>query len=302
MLSIGLTTGGQSRERQANSLFIRADWAESDVMAFRSHVGRRLDLRLVSNRLAVALTLAAGLAAVVFWFLEDRSEVLWAPVHAFAVWSLVREIDPDHDWTALAAAVLAAVWALAATPMSTLALVGLALSARLVLNSIGRRPLGTDLAVLAATATVISVTAVGWVGGFGLTVAIYIDERRAKEHNTTALFAAGAGALGTAVVASLAGAFPRQLPPVRPLLVAAAGVLALLTVVREPEVPISQVDARSKEFLELGRLHASRGLIGVLVFVIALLSGIDQAGVIPLLLILALVLASNEVERIARTR
>lgn len=269
-------------------------------MAFRSHVLRPFDMARMSNRLAVLITLAAGIAAVVLWFLEAGMEVFWAPVHAFVGWALVREIDPDHDWTALVAAILAAVWVLVGTPMSALALVGMMVAARLVLNSTGRRPLATDLAMLAAVATIISITALGWVGGFGLAVAIYIDERMAKEHNTTALFAAAAGALGASAVATLAGAFPRELPPVRPLLVAAAGILALLTVVREPEVPTSQVDARTKEFLEPRRLHASRGMVGVLVFVASVLAGIDGAAVVPLLVTLALVLASNELERIRR--
>lgn len=274
---------------------------ESAVMRIRTHLGRPFDLSLMSNRLAVGITLAAGLGGLVVWRLTGDGDALWAPVHAGLAWALVREIDPDHDWSAIVSCVLAATWVLIGfTSMSVLAVGGIILACRLVLNSTGRRPLVTDLAAMAAFATIISFSAVGWVGGFGLAVAVYIDERLAEEHNTTALVAAVLGAVGASGVATLANAFPRELPEIRPPVVVAVGVLALIAVVREPEAPISMVDSRKKSFMEPARLHGARGLFGVLVFLLSIVASIDSVGVEPLAIILALVLASNELERIRR--
>ena len=85
-------------------------------------------------------------------------------------------------------------------------------------------------------ATVVSFTPLGWVMGFGLAVAIYVDDRMAEEPNRAALLAAPAAAVGSSVVASLSGAF-RTMPTVDPVVVAALGVLALIAVLREPLEP-----------------------------------------------------------------
>lgn len=272
-------------------------------MRIRTHLGRPTDLSLMSNRLAAVITGAAAVGGVVAWLVTGALDPLWAPAHAALAWSLVREVDPDHDWTALAAAVVAGTWVaggLASTSVLTLG--GLILACRLVLNSTGRRPLSTDLAVAAAMATVISVSAMGWVAGFGLAVAIYIDERLSEDHNTTALVAALLGALGASAVATLTNAFPRELPQIGAPVVVVVGVLALVALIREPEPPISMVDSRMKSFMEPNRLLAVRGMFGVLVFLLSIVAGIDAAGVGPLAISLGLVLASNELERVRRRR
>jgi hypothetical protein len=76
----------------------------------------------------------------------------------------------------------------------------------------------------------------------------------------------------------------------------------LALVVREPAEPISQVDARHKSFMSQDRLHASRSLLGVLVFAISLLTGDNAEGLVPTLAALLLVVISNEVELVRRRK
>ncbi len=59
-------------------------------MAFRSHVGRGLDLSIRSNQLLLGLVGLTGLAALALWMSQGETAVLWAPVHAFLVWG----VDP----------------------------------------------------------------------------------------------------------------------------------------------------------------------------------------------------------------
>ncbi len=109
-------------------------------------------------------------------------------------------------------------------------------------------------------------------------------------------------ALGASAIASLSQVFPQQMPDISQLLVLMIGVLALVAVVREPEPPTSLVDSRRKTPISQDRLHAGRGLIGVLVFGAAFLAGSDAAAMGPTVIALTLVLISNEIERIRRRR
>lgn len=271
-------------------------------MAFRTHVGRHMDMSRPSNRAIVGLTGVALVAAIAVWLTGGPLDVLWAPVHTFVTWSLVRELDPDHEWPALTSALIAGLWVIGGLEVvGVLAAAALPVAARLVTNSTGRRPLITDLIPIGIFATAIAFTRAGWVAGFGLAIAIYIDDRMATEHNSAAAIIAALSALGASGVATLSRVFPQDIPDVRPLLAVAVGVLALIAVVREPEEPVSLVDSRLKNRISRSRLHASRALIGVLLFGLAVLTGPDAISLGPLAIALALALVSNEIERVRRT-
>lgn len=270
-------------------------------MPFRTHLGRSLDFSYKSNVALVALVgLAAGVA-LVLWLNGSPLDVFWAPLDVYITWVLVRELDPDHDWTALLAAVGAGVWSLALQPRaSALAIAGLAVAARIVTSTTGRRPLPTDLAVVAALGIAISFTIEGFIAGFAIAVAIYLDDRLSGESRGMQIAAAAVNAIGAAVMATAARAFPQTLPEIVPYMAIATGVVALLLVVRDPAPPISQVDARHAAFIREDRLHASRALIGLALFAMTLLVGLDAITFAPLLGGLLLVLISNEVERVRR--
>ena len=146
----------------------------------------------------------------------------------------------------------------------------------------------------------VSFTPLGWVMGFGMAVGIYIDDRMSGEPRRAALLAAPAAAIGSSVVASLSMAFPRSVPTVDPIVIAALGVLALIAVLREPLEPVSFVDSRTKMFLRRDRLQAGRALSAILVFLGAIVSGAMAPAVVPMAVVVAAALASTEVERLLR--
>jgi hypothetical protein len=272
-------------------------------MAFRTHVGRGLDLGTWSNRAILGLSLIAAVAGVVGTVMFDGTP--WLAVQAglvtFLIWALTRELDPDRDSTALIAAALAGVWAVLGLPVDLLAVGGLVIGARLVAETTGRRPLRTDLFAIAVGAIAISFTPLGFVAGFGIAIAIYVDSRMSDEHKRDALIAALVAATGSAVVVSLSGAFATQLPPVQPPFVLALAALTLVAVLREPPRPTSVVDSRRGNLLSGDRIHASRILVGGLTVAGALVAGPEASALAPVAAALALSLASSEAERITRT-
>jgi hypothetical protein len=268
---------------------------------FRSHVLRPIDPESPWNRTVLALSVVAGIIGAYFTLAEDADTFLAieAGGTAFLSWALARELDPDRQVPALVLSVIGGAWALFGPATAILPFTALLMTARLVVETTGRRPLRTDLAGLALVATLVSFTPLGWVMGFGLAVAIYVDDRMAEEPNRAALIASPAAAVGSSVVASLSGAF-RTMPEVDPLVVAALGVLALIAVLREPLEPVSLVDSRTKKFIRRDRLQAGRVLSAVLVFFGAVVSGANAPAVVPMAIVIATALASTEVERLQR--
>lgn len=271
-------------------------------MDLKSHLGRPLDFSHTSNRLIAVAAALTGLAALALWLIGGDPGLLWAPVHAFLMWALVRELDPDRHVTALVAGVVAGAWVLLGVEVvGALAVAGFLMAARIVLSPVGLRPLNTDLVAMVALATIISFTAAGWVAGFGVALAIYIDARIAQETRRGPLIAAIAAAIGSSAVATAADALPDRLPDVQPVIALAVGLMVLLIVIRDPLLLISTVDSNPGEPMATGRLHAARVLTGVLLFTATLLVGDGVVGLGPLIIALALTLASDELERI-RTR
>jgi hypothetical protein len=266
-------------------------------MPFRSHVGRSLDF---SNRTNITLlAMLAGLAIVsgVLWLGGAPGSVLLAPMHGFLVWALVREIDPDHPWIALIAGAGAGAWVFRDGPMvSALAVAGIMVGARLVSGTTGRRPLPTDLAVLAIAAAAIGFTVEGWVAGFGLAISFYLDDRMSGRSRGIQVAAATVAAIGVTVVAASTGALPDSIPRIDRNVALAAGIIALLLVAREPAEPVSLVDARHAARLEARRVHAARTVSSVLAFAIALVVGARAPGMVGVLFGLLLAIVTNEWE------
>lgn len=270
-------------------------------MYFRSHVGRPFNFRATSNLLIVILVVVAAGIAIVLWANgEPAGIILYAPAYTFVAWALIREVDPDHNWTALVAAVGAGGWILfGGDRVSVLALGVLVLVGRLVTESTGRRPLITDLLGL-VLAALVAFTAEGWVVAFGVAIALYLDDRFADVSHWAQIWISAGIALAATLIATFTDAFSESLPGVRPVIVIVAGVMTLILVMREPAEPITEVDARHKAFLRKDRLHASRSLVAVLVFAMSLLTGLTSLGLIPTLFGLALIVVSNEMESIRR--
>ena len=271
-------------------------------MAFRSNIGRQMDFSLWSNRLITIGTLFVGAVGVLLVIRFDANS--WLPVQAggatFLIWAITRELDPDREASALIAAGLVGLWALSGFQVDLLPLVGLLLTARLIVETTGRRPLQTDLIAMVIVATAISFTALGWVGGFGLAAALYADNRMTAEHNNQAIVAALLAALGSSAVAFLFGVVPRSLLSAMPLLAIAAAGLALLAVLRAPPQPTSVVDARTNAFLKPDRLQVARVAVGLLLAIGVLIGQSDSPALTPVVIALAVSLASSELERLTR--
>jgi hypothetical protein len=277
-------------------------------MDFRTHLGRQLDFRNRANIAVLAVCAVAGAIGVWLWLSGEPGTVVLSPVYAFLTWALLQEIDPDHNWTALAGAILTAAWGLAGGPVvSGLAIAGMMIAARIVTSTTGRRPLLVDLVVVTVFGIVIGYTAAGWAGGFGIAIAIYLDDRLSGDDHRVdrhrgALMAASITAIGTTVVATASGAFTERLGDIEQWAVLAAGAVALILLIRDPAPPVSQVDARHAAFISEQRLHVSRSLIGCLVFVASILTGSESPGLVVLVVALGLAVISNEVESLRRRR
>jgi len=262
-----------------------------------------MDFRRRSNQLlALILVVTAGIAGFL-WLNDEPAEIWISPVYVFLIWALLREIDPDHDWTALAGAVATAVWVLSGGPVTSgLAIAGLMVAARITTSTTGRRPLPTDLAAAAVFAIAIGFSVAGWAAGFGIALAIYLDDRYRGDSRLAAIAASALAAIGTTALAHTTGSFPERFPDIIQAVVIASGVAGVLLSARDPADPISQVDARHAAFLDGSRLHASRSVVGVLVFLMAILSGEEADGLIVVIAALGLAVVSNEIELLRRRR
>lgn len=268
---------------------------------FRTHLGRPLDIGHTSNKLIIALTAAMAVGGVGVWLAADVDSAWLAPVHTFLIWALVRELDPDRHWTALAAGLIAGVWVLVGLEVAgALAIVGLLLAARVVLNPVGLSLLTTDVLAMVAVATAISFTPVGWVAGSGIAVALYIDTRLSDFPRRVGYYGAVAAALGAAAIATITDALPETIPSINPVIVVVTGLLALIIVVRDPLPVLSNVDHNDQKRMSSERLHGSRVLAVVLVFASTLLAGPAAGGLVPTIIAFVLVLASEELKRVRR--
>lgn len=262
-----------------------------------------MDFRHRSNVVLAMIVVLAAVAAVVMWFSGASANVLLAPVYVFLIWALLREIDPDHQLSALAGGLLSGAWVLPGMPLPTIwAMGGLIVGARIATSTTGRRLLPIDLGVVTVFGIAIGFTVEGWAAGFGIALALYLDDRFRGENRLPAVAASAITAIGTTVVATAAGAFPDTVPDVIQYLAIVAGVAALVLLVREPAVPTSRVDARHAAFIDTARLHASRSAIGVLVFLMTVLTGADSEGLVLVIAALWLAVLANEIEVIRRRK
>ncbi|MGH8952335.1 MAG: hypothetical protein ACRDX9_12990 [Acidimicrobiia bacterium] len=271
-------------------------------MQIRSHLLRPFDPTDPWNRAVLALSAIAGMVGAYLTISQGREPLLAVQAAGTALlsWAVCRELDPDRQLPAIVLTVFGGVWAMLGNETAILPFAGLLLVTRLLVESTGRRPLPTDLAVVAVIASVISFTPLGWVMGFGVAVAVYVDDRMAETSNRAALIAAMAAAVGSSVVASLTDAFPRAIPSFRPILIASLGLVAVISVLREPVDPVSFVDSRNKRFIRRDRVQAGRVTAAILVFIGSAVAGEEALAVVPMALVIVTALASTEVERLQR--
>jgi hypothetical protein len=77
-------------------------------------------------------------------------------------------------------------------------------------------------------------------------------------------------------------------------------MIAVILLVRDPAPPISQVDARHAAFIDKARLHISRSVAGVAGFLMVLTMGSAAEDAIVIVVALAVVIVTNEIELLRR--
>lgn len=131
-----------------------------------------IDPRLQSNVVALGISVVAGMAALAAHLVDDTGvaegllDAFGAGIAVFLTWALGRELDPDHDSSALVAELGAfALWFW--LPSSAGLLFATLIPTRLIVRSTGRAPTRGDLilATLVAGGTVAAVVSSyeGWV-------------------------------------------------------------------------------------------------------------------------------------------
>jgi hypothetical protein len=244
-------------------------------------LGRPLDLRLPSNRIAVLLPSLAGAVTFAVLFGSSGAVDLFAAgragVGVFLAWAVARELDPDRPRSATIAALLAGLGLLLGLPAPGVAAVVL-LAARVLVGTVGSSLRPADLAVLLGAAAYAGTRPEAWPAGVLLAVAVVVA--RAPR----GALAFGAMASAGAVAAALSGALPTAGMSVTGGLVAVAAVLATTAA-----TPVHHVAARTdvgRRSIDPRRVTAARIGAGLAVVAGAILSG-DGAALVPVAAALA---------------
>ncbi len=192
-----------------------------------THLGRPLDPRYPTN-LAImlfstgALLLAGALALLAGQtFAAAALKGVLAAAAVFLAWAVGREIDPDHNGSALIAAPLALAAALLAGTPDVLALLILMSAARIVARTTGLAPLLADTLLWVIAAAVAAYLG-QWISGLVVAGALLLDALLPAPNRPHGFLGAGAALVVTFAAALLAP--PQSLQPVYAL----PGVLLLI--------------------------------------------------------------------------
>lgn len=171
-------------------------------IAAHSGLGRHLNLRYRSNRIAVFGTLlAAALLGGVTWTTSgeiDFFATASAAIGVFLAWAIARELDPDHPGSASIAMVAATLLALIQPPATAVVAV-LLIAVRILVGTVGAPLRPGDLLVLMAAAGYAGSRPDGWAAAGALAIAVAVAHRRHRRWLPATL---GGVALTTAIVAS----------------------------------------------------------------------------------------------------
>ncbi len=131
-----------------------------------TRLGRTLSLRHESHRFALTGSIMAGAGGFVYWWLA-RDEVdlvgaFFVGVAVFLAWACARELDPDRNFTAGVALVLAAPMAVWGRPALLLVLIALQ-AMRLTVGTIGGTLKPADYVAIILAAGYAGTRPEGWV-------------------------------------------------------------------------------------------------------------------------------------------
>ncbi|MPZ51850.1 MAG: hypothetical protein GEU79_03815 [Acidimicrobiia bacterium] len=236
-----------------------------------THLGRIVDLRLLTTRLSLVLV---SVWAVVGYLNEGWAGVFDCGVAAVLGWMLARELDPDHPWIAVLVAALAGAPGLVGVDVGLRATLIVIASARLMVRSTGLAAKLTDIFVVGAVAVAWATGPGGWAVGMGLAVAIALDAGTDR----TRLGLAALIGLGVTAVGALTGGVTStwSTPTLVHLGVVVAGLGA--TAIARPR-PLQSVGDYTGEVLDPTRLSIARIIVVGAATLAALAGGGSAVGV-----------------------
>ncbi|HSJ27824.1 MAG TPA: hypothetical protein VLB67_06395 [Acidimicrobiia bacterium] len=251
-----------------------------------THIGRTIDPRLASNRVALLLPMGAGL---LLFGLGDLRRAMAGGLATFAAWAIARELDPDRPRSATLAATLAVCAALAVgTPAPAPLFIAL-VTLRILVRTTGLPPKATDLAVVSAAAVAAADTPWGWAAGILLAFAIVRDAALPGDPPAAAAIWGAVTAVGVTVRVALSDELGLwEYPDLTALVVLVTGIVGAAIVVRP--VPVLSLGDYTLVPLEPRRLREG-AVFGILTAVVVVLVA-GHAGVVavaPLLLAFAAV-------------
>lgn len=237
-----------------------------------THLGRILSPALPAHRLILGLSAVAGVVAL--FYPQGRSPVralFESAVTVFLVWAVVRELDPDHQPSALIAATGAGAVSILTGETSLAALAGLLFAARITARSVGLRPLLTDIVVVGVFAGIFARTPLTWATGLAVATAVALDTNLPEPAPQRQIWLAAA--IGVAVtlsaVLSSALAVAWQLPGPASLVIGGVGLVAAATA---PVKELRSVTDARKTPMQPERIHVA-GLIAAGALTLGLLVG-----------------------------
>ena len=217
-------------------------------------IGRPLDPRLTSNRIAVAgAFLGTVLALIVQWVNGEPISIMAAGamgVGVFLAWAIARELDPDHPTSATISVVIAA-GAIAFGPFAAGAVAVAMLGARVMAGTVGTHLRPADIIVLSAAAAYAGTRPEAW-GAAALLVASVLVARPPHSGAIAAAFA-----ISSVAGAALTGAMPAP-GASSPLTVALIAVTVIATAISYPARRIASHTDSGRTPIDTSRVTMAR--------------------------------------------
>lgn len=243
---------------------------------------RVIDFRFRSNRSIVAVVgLAAviGVVAAPDGMVTGRQSAIVLAGTGFVAWALTRELDPDEPAAGLVAALVAVGLSLVIGAGDLVVLVGVLLTARLLLRSVGPPPTILDMAGLGVLGVYLGVRPGGWPVALMMAFAVARDRTLPGAVGPLGRLVAlviAAGATGFAITAGI-GFWVR--PSGLQWSVAIVGVVAGMLI--RPIQPSSPTDAGGMVLLGSRLASARRITIGAAALAVVLSGSVGLVAVWP---------------------
>lgn len=241
-------------------------------------LGRPVDPRVPSNRLAIIGTLFAGLVVTaVNWASAgsvDLATTFSTVVAVFLAWAIGRELDPDNPRSAalgMALSLAAGLIVGAAALGAMVVLIGL----RILVGSVGRQLTAADYVVVVGVATFAGTHPSMWPSALLLAVALLVDRpRHARLLVATLIGASVTGAALWSPAIGLNGSLSG-------LVVATLGVLASLAAL--PGGRVRSTTDSGNSVISSDRVALARLLTGVVIATSALIAEGSISALVPVL-------------------